>query len=343
MSEYTSSAYDTDRAKPETILFPAQSTVLDESVLLQRIVSRYEVGTAKSCRFLSRGDADIYRVTTGEADYYLKVYRPPREAAHVEAEACFVAELDAAGVPVVRAVRRLDGQYASEAWASEGTRPMLLFEEAPPPLPKDPTAEQMRALGETVARVHDLGDARGAGDAIPTFGLETLEAERASHIRRFTSEQDAALMASVIDWLRPQLAKTPREAPEWGLCHADLVLSNVRARGDDVSLFDFGGLSRTYRAYDLAVVYWSLEHRSEQRVETGWEAFLAGYEQIRPLPEHLRERLPAFRVLRELAFLGGNAATLPLRLGTEPFESDFMKEGFDRIRAILSEAGATFP
>ena len=66
---------------------------------------------------------------------------------------------------------------------------------------------------------------------------------------------------------------------------------------------------------------------------------MRGYASVRTLPAKLEERLPAFHALRELAFLGGNAATLPLRLGTEPFESSFMSDGFDRIRSILEEAG----
>jgi Ser/Thr protein kinase RdoA (MazF antagonist) len=149
-------------------------------------------------------------------------------------------------------------------------------------------------------------------------------------------------MDAVVDWIRPQLSEIPREPPGWGICHADLVLSNVRAAAESggVSLFDFGSVSRTYRGYDLAVVHWSLGHRDPARRPERWAALLEGYASIRPLPDRLEDRLPTFLALRELAFLGGNAATLPLRLGTEPFESSFMHDGFDRIRSILAEAGA---
>jgi Ser/Thr protein kinase RdoA (MazF antagonist) len=321
-------------------VFPAQSSVLDESALRSRVVDEYAIGPVRSCHFLSRGDADIYRVTTAEASYYLKVYRPPEERARVESEALFVSHLAERGLSVVPAVRRKDGSFASLVVASEGSRPILLFEEAPPALPREPSPEQMECLGKAVARLHDVADADASLYDLPSFDLEAVETERVPHILRFATEEDSALMQAAIRWIRPQLAEIPRRAPEWGICHGDLVLSNVREGADGVSLFDFGSVARTYRGFDLAVIYWSLGRREREKQDARWQALLRGYESIRPRPEELEARLPAFLALRELAFLGGSAATLPLRLGTEPFESTFIHDGFDRIRAVLAAVGA---
>jgi len=324
--------------------FPAQSSVLDESKLLESVVRQYPIGSIDSCRFLERGDSDIYRVKAGGADYYLKVHRPPDQRIHSESEARFVARLAEIGLGVVLAVPRTDGAFATEVVASEGPRPMLLFEEAPPPLPKEPPFELMPDLGAAIARVHALGDAEDEAYDLPSFDLQTIELERAPYIRTFATEEDSQFMDKVIEWIRPQLAAIPREAPEWGICHADLVLSNVREAEEGVTLFDFGGMARTYRGYDLTVVYWSLGGRVPDQRDKYWTNLLAGYESVRPLPEKLEERLPAFHALRELSFLGGNAATLPLRLGTEPFEpieSSFVHAGFERIRKILENAGAS--
>ena len=320
-------------------VFPAQSSVLDESALLKHVVCAYEIAPAESCWFLERGDADIYRVKAGGANYYLKVSRPPRSRAHTESEARFVSRLADAGLPVVRAILRADGSYASIVSASEGLRPILLFEEAPPPLDQNLAKSQMAAMGQVIARIHDLADADATSYELRTFNLKALEAERVPHIRRFASEEDRKFMTTVMEWIRPQLSEIPREPPEWGICHADLVMSNLRMGDQGLTLFDFGSAARTFRGYELAVVYWSLGHRYRDQREELWEALLRGYASARPLPARLEERLPAFRTLRELAFLGGNAATLPLRLGTKPFESSFMSDGFDRIRSILEEAG----
>jgi len=89
----------------------------------------------------------------------------------------------------------------------------------------------------------------------------------------------------------------------------------------------------------LAIVYWSLGNRYRDDKNHLWEAFLQGYQCIRPLPEALSERLAIMLILRQIGFLGGNCATLPLRLGTEPFESDFIDNGIKRLKTLVEESG----
>jgi len=320
-------------------VFPTQSSVLEEDALLRHVVRDYAIAPAKSCRFFDRGDSDIYRVETAEHFYYLKVYRPPNTKEQAESEARFVHRLAEADLPVVRPIPRHDGVYASVAYAGEGARPILLFEEAPSPLPRTPSENQILALGSLVARVHEIADSEPAPKDIPSFDLETLDKERIPAIRTFaTTEEDTAFLADAMASIRPTIEGIPKTAPEWGLCHADLVLSNARGDAQGVWLFDFGNLAHTYRGFDLSIVYWSLGHRDREKRDDLWAAFLDGYTAIRPLPAKLTERLPAFLAMWELAFLGGNAESLPLRLGTVPFESAFMHDGFDRIREILSPA-----
>jgi len=94
---------------------PGPSSVLEENALLERVVQQYAIGRADSCRFVDRGDADIYRVRTAEDTFYLKIYRPPNTREQAETEARFVERLADEGLQVVRAVRRTDGAFASEA------------------------------------------------------------------------------------------------------------------------------------------------------------------------------------------------------------------------------------
>ena len=44
--------------------FPAQSSVLDEWALLDRVLGAYAIPPASTCRFLTRGDGDVYRPKT---------------------------------------------------------------------------------------------------------------------------------------------------------------------------------------------------------------------------------------------------------------------------------------
>ena len=320
--------------------FPAQSSVLDEEALLSRIVAEYRIPAPVSCRFLTRGDADIYRVKTATNSFYLKVYRPPQSLRQTEAEASFVTALSDSDIPVVRPVSRREGLFACQVHGPEGTRPMLLFEEAPPPLPAQLDESLLEQIGEKVALVHAAADKFDNDSDVTAMESDRFLEERVYYTSHFLTDQDSAYLGDVSKKLSLFLQQLPHKAPEFGLCHADLVMSNLRLTAEGtITLFDFGNTLKTWRVFDLAIVYWSLENRYRDCRDHLWMAFLQGYESIRLLPEALSERLPVMLILRQIGFLGGNCATLPLRLGTEPFESDFIEKGMKRLRNLVEEAG----
>jgi Ser/Thr protein kinase RdoA (MazF antagonist) len=331
---------DHANSSPAGAVFPVQSSVLDEEALLSHVVKDYAIPTPVACRFLTRGDADIYRVKTATETFYLKVYRPPQSLEQTEAEALFVSALAASGVPVVKPILRTDGHYAYQVSAPEGARPMLLFEEAPPPLPSQLDEALLAQIGEKVAWVHAIAD-QGNTD----FGISLLESaafleERMHYTNVFLSKRDQAYLGNVARRLALILQQLPLEKPDLGLCHGDLVMSNVRLTAEGtITLFDFGNAVKTWRAYDLAVLYWSLGHRHRDGRDRLWESFLEGYTAIRPLPEALSKRLAEMLILRQISFLGGNCATLPLRLGTAPFESDFLEKGMEQLRTLVERSG----
>jgi Ser/Thr protein kinase RdoA (MazF antagonist) len=321
-------------------LFPVQSSVLDEEELLSEVVKDYCVVDPVSCRFLSRGDSDVYRVKTPTRNTYLKIYRPPKSLESAEAEALFVSALSASGIEVVKPVQRRDGQYAHQVFAPEGIRPMLLYEEAPPPLPEELDVGLLSQIGKEVALVHDAADKMGASFDIPEIDLEVEHQERVFFTSQFLSDEENKYFEEVSTQLKNYLQKQSRTSPEFGLCHADLVMSNIRlTKEGKVSFFDFGNALRIWRAYELAIVYWSLINRNKDNGEIWWEAFLKGYQSNRPLPKLISENINEFLVLRQLGFLGGNCATLPLRLGTEPFESGFIENGMKRLRQLVEKSG----
>lgn len=320
--------------------FPVQSSVLGEKALLHRVVSDYDIPKATACRFLIRGDADIYRVTTGGPRFYLKVYRPPRTWTQAEAEARFVTGLAQQGLPVVCPVPRTNGSFAFEVVASEGMRPILLFEEAPPPLCGALDESLCRQLGSAVGQLHETADSLAMeGLPLPTLDCRTVMDDMMPFIKGFLSDAEYAYLVDLSTRIRPELEALPVEPPDFGLCHADLVFSNVRSGPDErVTLFDFGNVGYTWRSYDLGTLYWSLEHRTKRDERHGlWETLLRGYSKVRALPAGLSGRLPLLLILRQIKFLSGNCATLPLRLGTDPFEGDFLTKGIAYVRQVAEE------
>jgi Ser/Thr protein kinase RdoA (MazF antagonist) len=327
-------------SRTDTGFFPVQSSVLDEEALLSQVVADYRIPEPESCRFLTRGDADIYRVKAATGNFYLKVYRPPQSLERTEAEASFVYALSASGVPVVKPVPRMDGSFAFRVSSPEGVRPILLFEEAPPPVESGLNEGLLSQIGENVALVHNAADDFDTDFGIPELDVGSFLQETVLHACQFLSKQEGAYLQDASVGLEGFLRKQPRQSPDFGLCHADLVLSNVRRtpRGT-ITLLDFGNAMKTWRALELATMYWSLGSRNQDRLGQLWEAFLRGYESIQSLPRALSERLAGMLVFRQISFLGGNCATLPLRLGTEPLESGFMEEQMERLRRFVEESG----
>lgn len=330
---------DDENTRAGGVSFPVQSSVLDEKALLTRVVKDYAIPTPDSCRFLSRGDSDIYRVKTATSNFYLKAYRPPQSLDQTEAEASFVLALSTSSIPVVKPVPRKDGRFASQVSAPEGIRPMLLFEEAPPPLPSQLDEALLTQIGEKIALVHTAADGFATDFGVPTMQSDAFLKERVYYTSSFLAKQDRIYLRDVSTRLELVLQSLPNKSPEFGLCHADLVMSNVRLTTEGtITLFDFGNTEKTWRAFDLAIVYWSLGNRHKDHPNALWKAFLQGYESIRPLPEAFSERLALMLVLRQIGFLGGNCASLPLRLGTEPFESDFLEKGMKRLRELVKNS-----
>jgi hypothetical protein len=108
-----------------------------------------------------------------------------------------------------------------------------------------------------------------------------------------------------------------------------------------IVLFDFGNAEKCHRLFELATVWRNLSRQPDGMREDLWMSFLDGYRALRKLPDRFETHLPLTQLVSEIGFLGGNAATLPLRLGTEVFDGDFMSKGMERIRDLVKSTGMT--
>lgn len=321
-------------ASDDRLAFPAQSSVLDEIALLRRIVVHYDIASPSTCRFLSRSDSDVYTVTADDGRYYLKVYRPPHTRSLAEAEAQCVVALTRRGIAVVRPVPRQDGTFAHVVSASEGTRPALLFEEAPPPLPPSIDPSLAEELGSAVAALHVAADDIAEEFALPHRRLETV-GELFPYCRTYLREWDYLYLEGLMARVRQRLSELSRESSDFGICHADLVLSNFRRHPEErITLFDFGNAAYAWRQGELSVVYWSLKKRARDAHEALWASFLSGYERRRPLPSRLDAFMPLLQLARQIGWIGANCASLPLRLGAESVEEGFLVTALEDVRRL---------
>ena len=317
--------------------FPAQSSVLDEEALFNRVVLLYDLPTALSCVFLERGDSDVYQIQTFGPKFYLKVYRPPDQIEKAEAEGRLVTELLRHGASVVAAVPRRDGAFATEISASEGPRPALVFEEAPSGR-FDPNDEYTcRRLGAAVAQLHVAGDAVGLESIKPIAQSDLL-----CYVERFSYDEDFAELQYLQGHLTEKLRELPDDCDDHdiGWCHNDLTIGNIRCGVDGSVVFlDFGAANFIPWENELVRLSTALRrHGASDRYERLWAAFLDGYGRVRPLPRITENpnRSVLIGALRRIGWVGGVMASCPLRMGTETFNAEWVRNRLTRIRKSVS-------
>ena len=317
--------------------FPAQSSVLDEHAVLERIVPQYQLPSVRECVFFSRGDSDIYQLRTSESTYYLKIYRPPDSPAKGEAEGILVNALLAQGASVVPAMARHDGNYATPITASEGTRVVLVFEEAPPHSLDAADEDAYRTLGEAVARLHNAGDAL---DERLAGAME--EPSLLPYAERLADEQDFAELQELQDRVLEQLWPSGLSGEDdIGWCHADLALCNIRLQDNgEVVFFDFGNARILSRELELAWLRGSLRQKLDtSQADHLWSVFEQAYAGVRPFswPKHT-ERWQLLWALLKIRWIGGVMASCPLRMGTETFNPKWVRTQLEGVRELLRES-----
>lgn len=295
------------------------SSVFDEAALAVWLGEVYDLPEPVICTLVSVSLNDTYRVEAGEAGEvvaYLRIGRAAaRTLADVDIELAVVRALGRAGLPVAPPLVRRDGEYVGELAAPEGARPAALIGEAPGADAREITPEQSRAYGRLAARVHH------ASDTIPPQGFRpldstTLVARPLAAIRdRMTwlhaDRDELAYLETIAARVAGQMAALPRTTPAWGFCHGDFHPGNVRfdAAGSP-TLFDFDCCGAGWRAYDLAVFQWNawLERREPRWISERWDAFLAGYRELREISDDELATIPLFLVARQIWLMGLDAA-----------------------------------
>lgn len=237
-------------------------------------------------------------LTPDGARYFARIYEEQdRQGALTELE--MVGELEQAGVPVVKAVPRLDGQLVHEVHG----KPFAVYPwlEGEILCQARVDARAARAVGTALARLHRCGDrfsSLGAGRFGPNelaARLDTVEAQGDAELRaaaRFVREKYA-------EYLPRRRSDLPQ-----GLIHSDLFKDNVLWRdGEILALIDFESASAGPYLYDLMVTLlaWCYSDHLDPLLAG---ALLGGYADVRPLEK------------AELETVGVEAALACLRFAT---------------------------
>jgi len=172
-------------------------------------------------------------------------------------------------------------------------------------------AEQVtlyRNVGREVAQMHNLTDAmdlpdgftRHAWDVAGLLGPDPFWGRFWEN--PVLSAEDRALINRARAVAHDQALAFAQNGADMGLIHADVLRENVFVKDGVVTLIDFDDAGFGFRLYDLAVMMTQNEEEPEYPAIRA--AALAGYRELRDLPQQAEDLLDMFLMIRRFASMG---------------------------------------
>lgn len=248
--------------------------------------------TRPLCYPLNSFENRVYEVELQDRSRIIaKFYRPGRwSREQIEEEHTFLADLEAAEIPVGTALPFPDG----ETIARTGHIFYSIFERRGGRSPDEPSEALAERLGMLAGRLHTVGAERPAphrlrldADTYIRDNLAWLEAHEVLPAHLEDRYMDAA--RRIADHLDTHL-----EGVETHRLHGDLHLGNVLERDGLLSLVDFDDMMIGPPVQD---VWLSIPGRDDE-ARRRRDAFLSGYEQFRLFDDRTLQLVEPLRALR---------------------------------------------
>jgi Ser/Thr protein kinase RdoA (MazF antagonist) len=281
---------------------------------------------------------DIYRVVTPTAKFILRVYHAkPHTRDSILSEVQLLDHLHQHGLSVAHPIRRSDGDWLLTLDAPEGTRYAVLYSFAEgEQISATTSLDSVVEYGELVGRIHLIADTFPIALNRQPITFESLVDDGLDRLLSLCPQykDEISYMREVADAIRPQIERLPTTKPLYGLCHGDASASNVFISADGhPTLFDFDSCGPSWRIYDVGSFVSNVAYRNMPAEFS--EAFLEGYERIRPLEPSERSAIPLIKILRKYLTISWMTAMIE-PFGSHNLSDAFIAETVDQIRTIYS-------
>ncbi len=262
---------------------------------LAKLIAHFDVGELVMAKGIAEGvsNSNWLIETTGQdgsgARFILTMYEFRIELEDLPYFLSLLDHLAARGCPVPRTIHDRDGAL----YRMIGEKAVALIEYLPGVSVSEPTAQQARAVGAELARMH-LAAADFAGSRANSMDLAEWRRLADACTAQGLTDIDPAL-ADLVERELPLLAAAwPQDLPRC-VIHADLFPDNVLMLGGQVTgMIDFYFACNDLTAYDVAVTHaaWCFDGSGRTFLAEQSRALLAGYESVRPLSAAERAALP---------------------------------------------------
>lgn len=290
---------------------PILKSFVDPVHLAIRIEREYGLRGVR-CQLIKATMRDVYDVRCNGPDgrFIAALYPAHAVEEYVQAEMTVIEQSHAAGIATARPLLRSSGEHMVPLVLPEGRRCLVLFDYiGGEPFPRQPTAAQISAYGAALAALHEALERVATSLARPRWTRSLLIDKPLAQIAQVLNLHTGAidLLRQSAETLGERIGELPETLPAFGLIHGDVIPSNaILGQGGRLHLIDFDLCGYGWRIYDVAtffneIGYWGMGEDAEN-------AFLAGYETLRPLASAEKAMIPILGAARCIWALGNAAA-----------------------------------
>ena len=283
--------------------------------LRELVTTNYDVHAPVDITILSNALNEVHLVEGSSWKTVLRIARTGRYQ-HFD-ESAYRYELDllvflqSRGVPVSYPLARANGDLIGSHPTPDGPRHFAMFSFAEGDIQFDVEPAQASRIGRQLAEVHLAADDFKSAHKRFRYDEATLFDKPASYLQDSTpgqvSADDVSFLLDVAERSKRAMAGVRPQSPsEYGAIHGDFHMRNVHLdSADSPTIFDFDFCGPGWRAYDLVSFRGSAALNAvaplPNEVST---AFLAGYEEQRPISDSERELMPHLLIGRILFIVG---------------------------------------
>jgi Ser/Thr protein kinase RdoA (MazF antagonist) len=315
---------------------PESEQISELTNFASTVLESYEF-SIKSIESINYEYNATFKVTIADStNYALRInINSPRSAENIRAEVAWVNFLEAVdGILTPRPIANRSGKYVTTVSHAHSGRELncILYswldgEE----VGDEPTLEQLHALGQAMARMHESSKdfVLPSDAALPSFQDPFWETEDflLSDKSKLESQEKDLIHAAFKKITAGTDALYSRENAQ--IIHADLHGWNMKWHNDQLSIFDFDDSGIGLPIQDIATALYYLDTPEQD------EALLNGYKSVRPLPTYSENAIKALLLQRRLLLL--NYLFETKNLEHKEMLPAYLAKSIERISTFLTD------
>lgn len=293
-------------------VFPATYSTLCPVALSALISVRYKLENVR-CKFLVRGVGDTYMVEASGIQFILRVYRSThRSLLHIIGEIKLLQALKEAKVSISYPITDSLGEAIQKLEAVEGERYAVLFSFAHGRVIRSLNENQLRVLGNEMARFHNISSTIKLEEERWNFDLDTTVFKPLAQLRSAFKEnvEEYTWLCEMAYHVEKKMSQVNTSEFSKGYCHFDFLPKNFHFDNDTVTFFDFDFMGYGWLVNDIMSFWQHLMldvytgRTTQQAADDSYRIFLEGYRLNRAIREQELAVIPYLSLGFWLFYMG---------------------------------------